>query len=54
MMYACVIKTEAGWRVYSSFFNDSGEAITYAERHPGVIAVERAHSGKKPIWERKP
>lgn len=53
-MYACVIETEEGQRLYSSFFIDSVEAITYAENHSGVVAVKRAHSNEKPIWERKP
>ncbi len=50
-MYGCVIDWN-GRRIYSSFYRTAKEAIEYAERMPGILAVELAHSGQPPIWER--
>lgn len=44
-----------GHRIYSSFFREDelqkniDEAIAYKS---GVIAIEKAHAGEPPVWER--
>lgn len=50
-MYATLVRiAEDLWR--SSFFQTKEEAIAYAERMPGVEAVEEI--GGERIWTRKP
>lgn len=50
-VYATVVMMN-GARWYSRFGSDLPELIAYAERMPGVVAVELAHAGKPPVWER--
>jgi hypothetical protein len=54
-MWACVIVGWSGKRLYSSFYGHDrwSDAILYAEQHPGVVAVEKAHAGEPPIWTRE-
>lgn len=49
-MYATLIETTPGVRLRSSFFQKRDEAIAYANRMPGVVAVEKI--GGNVIWTR--
>lgn len=48
-MFACLIEMN-GLTLRSSFHSHKDEAMAYAERSPGVIAVEEIGEGV--IWER--
>lgn len=49
-MYATVIERD-GQFLRASFFTHKDDAMDYADRHPGVVAVE--HIGVGFIWERE-
>lgn len=56
-VYAAVVKIEWGsnqMEVYSSFFDDRNRAIEHAEKNPGVIRIEEAHSAdpRRIVWTR--
>ena len=49
-MYATVVEAN-GRMCRSAFFTHLDDAIGYADRHPGVVAVE--HIGVGLIWKRE-
>jgi hypothetical protein len=52
-MYATVAIMN-GMRVYCRFSTDLEMLIHDAETiYTGIIAIEEAHAGKPPVWERK-
>lgn len=53
-VYGAVCIDERGHRIYTSFSVDPQELIKKAEgAYFGIVAVEEAHAGKPPIWERE-
>lgn len=50
-MYATIIEWTNGYHVRSSFFQDLEDAIDYAVRMPGIVAVEEI-SGEI-VWKRE-
>lgn len=52
-IYATVVMMN-GHRTYSSFSADLDKLKEYAERMPGIIAIEEAHAkGGVPVWTRE-
>lgn len=52
-MYANVCIKD-GRKIYTSFGRDLNQMIVEAETlYSGVIAIEEAHAGKPPVWERQ-
>lgn len=52
-VYGTVCINWNGDRVYTSFSTDLQELIDKAEHTFGIIAIEEAHAGKPPVWERE-
>ncbi len=51
-VYATVVIMN-GKRWYSSFNSDLNLLIEKTKDMPGIIAIEEAHAGKPPVWERE-
>lgn len=53
-VYGAVCLNWEGHRVYTSFSTDLQELIDIAEGiGHGIVAIEEAHAGKPPVWERE-
>ncbi len=50
-MYATLVEMPHGERFRSSFFQTKEDALDYAQRMPGIVAVEKI--GGALVWERK-
>jgi hypothetical protein len=50
-LYASVVLMN-GARVYSRFSSDLARMLVEVEHNPGWVAIEQAHAGKPPVWER--
>lgn len=53
-VYGAVCINAQGQRIYTSFSTDLQELIDKANGiYHGIIAIEEAHAGKPPVWERE-
>lgn len=52
-VYGAVCIDAGGHKIYTSFSTNLQELIDKAEgTYHGIIAIEQAHAGKPPVWER--